>query len=48
MNENGKVNWPIYHNGALFAMMLMELQHVLKWEVTDNVTVENKERLLVV
>ena len=33
-----------YHDCAFFAMMLVEQYHVFKWEFTDNITVEHKER----
>lgn len=37
-----------YNNRALSATLLVELQHVLEGEITDDVAVENEERLLAV
>ena len=37
-----------HHYGALVAMVSVELEHLLEWEVTDDVRVEDEERLIVV
>lgn len=34
-----------YQDGALFAMVSMELHHGLEGEITDHITVENEERV---
>lgn len=36
-----------HHDGALLAMGLVKLQHLLEGVVTDHITVQNKERLLI-
>ena len=36
-----------YHNGSLLAMILVELQHLLEGVVTDHITVQHKEWILV-
>ena len=41
------INTFAYHNCALSSMVLMKLYHISEWKVTNNITVENKEWIVV-
>ena len=36
-----------YHYSTLFAMMFMKLDHIFEWEITDDITIEHKERVVI-
>lgn len=39
---------PCYHNGSLLAVVAVELQQIFERKITDDVRVENEERLTVI